>query len=148
MDVFWQKKGRTKTTPNKSFQTKTSEKTSQTRTPQTKTNLHVKTYVCMHVLLKIGGSEMCDVLWGFRGCDNVWQGRGQNWSKIAWHTLWTLLGLHIATINRPERCLSLKESVNTTAPCRQSPRLYLPGFLTWHPNETIKKFGYCGLDFV
>jgi len=28
-----------------------------------------------------GGSEMCD---------KVWQGEGsQNWSKIAWHTLWT-----------------------------------------------------------
>src|SRR6218665_381465 len=36
--------GQTKTTPNKTFQAKT---------PQTKTNLPVKTYVCMHVLLKI-----------------------------------------------------------------------------------------------
>jgi len=26
--------------------------------PRTKTNLPVKTYVCMHVLLKLGGSEM------------------------------------------------------------------------------------------
>ena len=42
-------------------------------------------------LLKIGGSEMCDVLLG--GSRDVWQsvtgGRGgQNWPKIAWHTLW------------------------------------------------------------
>ena len=44
--------------------------------PRTKTNHPVKTYVCMHILLKLGGSEMCD-----RG-----EG-GQNWSKIAWRTL-------------------------------------------------------------
>ena len=30
-------------------------RTFQTKTPRTKTNLTVKTYVCMHVLLKIGG---------------------------------------------------------------------------------------------
>jgi len=49
----------------------------------------------MHVLLKkLGGSVMCDVLYGVpEMCDNVWQcvtGEGvQNWSKIAWRTLWT-----------------------------------------------------------
>ena len=35
-------------------------------------------------LLKIGGSEMCDVLWGVPGCvTKCDRGRGQNWPKIA-----------------------------------------------------------------
>jgi len=34
--------------------------------------------------------------WGFEMYDKVWQrnGGGQNWSKIAWHTLWTAPILH------------------------------------------------------
>jgi len=48
--------GRTKTTLNKTFQTKTPDKSPRQEPPGTKTNLPVKTYVhaCMHVLLKIG----------------------------------------------------------------------------------------------
>src|SRR6218665_1713736 len=48
--------GRTKATPNKSFQTKsTRTKHPGHEPPRTKTNLPVKTYVCMHVLLNIRG---------------------------------------------------------------------------------------------
>ena len=68
MNVLWQKGVRTKTTPDKTFQTKkTWTKLPEQKPPRTKTNHPVKTYVCMHVQLKIGGSEMCD---------KVWQGKG------------------------------------------------------------------------
>jgi len=63
---------------------------------QTKTNLHVKTYVPVHVcmralvLLKIGGPRCVTYL---RGSRDVWKSvtgeGGQNWFKIAWHALWT-----------------------------------------------------------
>jgi len=67
-DVFWQKREQTKTTPNKTFQTKTL---------RTKTNLPVKTYVCMHVLLKIRGfRDVWRTLGGPEMCDTVWQGEG------------------------------------------------------------------------
>jgi len=46
---------------------KTWTKLPEQKPPRTKTNHPVKTYVCMHVQLKIGGSEMCD---------KVWQGKG------------------------------------------------------------------------
>jgi len=51
--------GRTKNTPDKTFQVKKT----QTKAPANKRQTPpVKTYVRMHVVLKIGGSEMCDVL--------------------------------------------------------------------------------------
>ena len=56
--------GRTKTTPSKTFQTKNPRtKPSRQEPPRTKTNVPIKTYVCMHVLLKMGVPRcvtMCD----------------------------------------------------------------------------------------
>ena len=58
--MYSDRRGTDKTTLNETFQTKiTPDKTPQTRIPATKTNLPVKTYVCMHVLLKIGGVLRC-----------------------------------------------------------------------------------------
>ena len=35
---------------------------------------------------------MCDVHWGVSRCVTKFgRGGGKNWSKIAWHTLWTSL---------------------------------------------------------
>ena len=47
--------------------------------PQTKTNPSVKTYVCMHVLLKIGGPRCVTYfLGGPEICDKVCQGGGES----------------------------------------------------------------------
>ena len=54
MDVFWQKGDGQKPTPDKAFQAKTPDKTSPVK------NLRELRH--MHVLQKMGGSEMCDVL--------------------------------------------------------------------------------------
>ena len=38
----------------------------------------------------LGGVSGCDVLYGGSAmCDKVTEGGGQNWSQIAWRTLWT-----------------------------------------------------------
>ena len=49
MDVFWQKEIRRKTTPVKTFQIKTSDKTPGQELARTKANPYVKTHVYMHV---------------------------------------------------------------------------------------------------
>jgi len=81
-DVFWQK-GDGQKPPWTTFQTKKPKR----KPSWTKTNPTVTTYACMHVLLKIGGPRCVTYL---RGSRDVWQGGGQNWFKIAWHTLWTV----------------------------------------------------------
>jgi len=78
-DVFWQKGGWTKTTPNKTFQTKKPDKTPRQELPRTKTNLSVRR---MHVLLKIGGFRDVWHTLGVPGCVTMCdRGGGQNFSK-------------------------------------------------------------------
>jgi len=78
-DVFWQN---TKTTPDKTPGQKPRE--------QLRENLYRGLLSGFFVLglLKIGGSDMCDVLSGVTGCvTKCDKGEGgQNWPKIAWST--------------------------------------------------------------
>ena len=59
--------GRTKPPRTKPSRQKTLDKTPRTKTPANKDKPLVRTYVCMHVLIKIGGSEMCDKVWQREG---------------------------------------------------------------------------------
>ena len=70
-DVSWQKGVRTKTTQNKTFQTKDPlTKAPDKSPPQLRENLYRGLLSGFFVLglLKVGGFEMCDVLWGVPGC--------------------------------------------------------------------------------
>jgi len=74
-----------KAIPDKTFQTKDSP--DKIPREQLRENLYRELLSGYFILglLKIGGSEMCDVLLGGPGmCDKVWQGEGvKNWPKIA-----------------------------------------------------------------
>ena len=95
-DVFWLKGEWTKTTPNKTFQTKTLlTKPPRQKPPRTIEREFVQGAFAWNFCTrptKNGGSRMCDVLfWGVLVCVTKCDREegGQNWPKIAWHTLWT-----------------------------------------------------------
>jgi len=80
----------TKTTSDKTFQTKNLEQSPRTKTPRTIERYFVQgVFLGFFVLLKNRGVR--DVWRTLGGSRKVWQSvtGGQNLSKIAWHTLWT-----------------------------------------------------------
>ena len=90
--LFWQKGVRTKSPDKPSRQETPEESPDKSPRTQLRENLYRGLLSGFFVLglLKIGGSEMCDVLLG--GSRNVWQSvtRGVKiGKKIVWRTLWT-----------------------------------------------------------
>ena len=61
-DVLWQKGDGQKSPWTKPFRQNAQDKTRRAKTLANQDKPPAKTYLCMQVLLKLGRSEMCDVL--------------------------------------------------------------------------------------